>query len=303
MIKCSTPNCNYRSHSKTDIGLYCCNACKINKYHGPLCERTYYNQIKKEKPKIFRHEVIIDKWMGRLGNNIMQIINAIHMAIYYNCDLILPDHPLFLKRIKIHNPTVNINKWHDTIIKDVTNSSFRQPYTVYPNIFTINKELAIKFLKESFKIKSNSILPLGDEDVVIHMRAGDVFTVKGHPDYYQPPLSFYVNLLNEKQFKNIYLSCEDYKNPCLEKILKLFPTIQYKQRSLEDDIKLILSAKHVVSSNGSFVDQIIKLSCHIQHIYKYENVDYARLMYPWDISPIKIQIMLKFDEKKPNYGI
>ena len=306
--KCINPDCNYRYHSnlQNNKELYCCIGCKLNNNHGPLCEKILYDisdQSKIYRDIKLRREVIIQTWMGGLGNNIMQLLNAIHVGIYYNCDVVLPAHKYFCRYIKIYHPEEDNYRWYNSIITDCTGKSFKTPYIVHPQVYTLNKERAIELLKESFKIKGNTIIPLGDNDLVIHIRSGDIFTSIGHPEYYQPPLSFYVNLLNEKHFDTIYLVSEDSKNPCINKLLKLFPTIKFKRNSLDNDIQLILSAKHVVSSNGSFIDQLLKFSCHIQQVYKYENIDYARLMYPWDISPIKKQIMLVFDEKKPNNGI
>jgi hypothetical protein len=306
--KCLNDTCNYRHHSnlKNNKEMYCCTGCKLSGNHGPLCERIAYNLNPHSKPTLdigLRREVVIDTWMGGLGNNIMQLVNALHIGLYYNCDIVMPPHRYLCRKIKIYNPEFDNNKWYNTVIKDVTEKSFKTPYIIHPQVYTTNSERVIELLRDSFIIKGDSIPPLGDNDVVIHIRAGDIFKSVGHPEYYQPPLSFYVNLLNEKKFTNIYLVSEDNLNPCINRLLKLFPSIRYKRNSLDKDIKLVLSAKHVISSNGSFVDQIIKFSNHIQHIYKYENVDYARLMYPWDNTPIKKQIMIVFDEKKPNNGI
>jgi len=40
--KCSSPTCNYKRHLniKNNGGTHCCNACKLNKGHGPLCAKT-----------------------------------------------------------------------------------------------------------------------------------------------------------------------------------------------------------------------------------------------------------------------
>ena len=52
-----------------------------------------------------------------------------------------------------------------------------------------------------------------ENDVVIHIRSGDIFNKCPHPVYIMPPLSYYVNILNEKNFNKIYLVAADKLNP------------------------------------------------------------------------------------------
>ena len=37
----------------------------------------------------------IDKWIGRLGNNIIQLINIIQIALYYKYEINIPAHSFF----------------------------------------------------------------------------------------------------------------------------------------------------------------------------------------------------------------
>ena len=43
-------------------------------------------------------------------------------------------------------------------------------------------------------------MELDENDVVIHIRSGDIFNKCPHPVYIMPPLSYYVNILIEKIF-------------------------------------------------------------------------------------------------------
>ena len=53
---------------------------------------------------------IINKWKGRLGNNINQIINALFYCIYTNKNLIIPLHNFFKKNIIILNKLSKVKK-------------------------------------------------------------------------------------------------------------------------------------------------------------------------------------------------
>ena len=68
------------------------------------------------KPKtIIKPTLKIQKWQGRLGNNIIQLINVLSIALYYNYNIIIPPHAFFNKQfININNN--NIINTHNIII-------------------------------------------------------------------------------------------------------------------------------------------------------------------------------------------
>jgi len=47
--------------------------------------------------------ICINNWYGRLGNNIIKVKHAL-LAIYYNFNVILPNHPYFNREYIIINP-------------------------------------------------------------------------------------------------------------------------------------------------------------------------------------------------------
>lgn len=52
--------------------------------------------------------LIIDSWLGRLGNNILQVLRAIHYGLTYNPNYVLVEFDLFLKRKDTDNSTQRI---------------------------------------------------------------------------------------------------------------------------------------------------------------------------------------------------
>jgi len=93
--------------------------------------------------------LIINSWFGRLGNNILQIINAIHYAINDNHNkIIFNKHHLLTKNSIIFENIQNIN---EEVIKDTfwnlksSNSKQLEPY--------IMKEYFQKYIKPIFKIQ------------------------------------------------------------------------------------------------------------------------------------------------------
>jgi hypothetical protein len=109
---------------------------------------------------------------------------------------------------------------------------------------------------------------LDAEDLVIHIRSGDIFDKDPHPAYIMPPLSYYLDIIRTNTFKNIYLLGEDRKNPCINALLELYPSIQFQLQPLEKDIRLILAAVNVVSSYGSMIDSLLLFSNNIKRVYR-----------------------------------
>ena len=281
---------------KNNGGLYCCLYCKQSKPHGDLCQRQDYLNGSIESS----HKIFINQWYGRLGNNIIQLHNAILTGLYYNKDIVIKPHRFFSNT---KNIVINSNPKPYYVVTDPTYYFYRS--YMCPEIYSNNNEIALERLRDCFVIKGNRLTPLNEDEAVIHIRSGDIFINDINVEYYQPPLSWYIHLIKEKNFSKIYLISENRQNPCLNKLLSLFPEkIFYKDNNkLDDDIKLLLAAKHVISSNGTFVKQLLLFSSYIQNVFTYENKDYARLMFPWENSVTQHKIMLTFDENKPNNGL
>jgi hypothetical protein len=109
---------------------------------------------------------------------------------------------------------------------------------------------------------------LDAEDLVIHIRSGDIFDKDPHPGYIMPPLSYYLDIIRINTFKNIYLLAEDRKNPCINALLELYPTIQFELQPLEKDVRLILGAVNIVASYGTMIDSLLLFSNNIKRVYR-----------------------------------
>ena len=213
------------------------------------------------------------KWRGRLGNNIIQLKNIIGIALYYNYNIILPYHKYFNKKYIIINKSISIlnNKIQDSTDFFTLNTiKIHNKDIDYHNIF--NKETKKKIKKiitPLFKYDSSELSELPENILLIHIRGGDIFSNNPNPNYIVPPLSYYINIIekNKNRYRYIYLLSEDDKNPCIEALINLYSNIRYKKRSFELDIKLILRAKNIIISYGTFVPSLLNLSDYIENVY------------------------------------
>jgi len=246
---------------------------------------------------------------GRFGNLIIRLKNAIQIALFYNYNIILPPNKYTNTNYIIINNNINLS---NKKITDTHNFYYNKKIkNIDLTLFEMNKEKTFKILKDCITIKRKYIL--GENDLLIHMRSGDIFASNPHRKYIMPPLSYYVNIINNNNFDNIYLVAEDRKNPCINKLLNLYPKICFKINSLNKDMKIILSATNVVMSYGTFIPSLLLFSNKIKNLYKpsYVNIDaynfydsieiyntelreYYKKLFPWKNLDKQIKIMLKY---------
>ena len=210
----------------------------------------------------------ISTWIGRLGNNIMQVKHVIQIGLYYNYNIILPPHNFFNTTHIIFNPDI-INKSEHVIYKYDHFCYDKTDFVPNNEAFNLNVDKTLNILKNIFTIKSDPKNKFDDDNVVIHIRSGDIFSKKPPGHYICPPLSYYTDILNKNKFKKIYILTEDLNNPCTNKLIELFPDIILRiNNKLEDDIMIILNTQNIICSYGTFIPCLLLLSENIRNIYR-----------------------------------
>ena len=228
--------------------------------------------------------IIINSWYGRLGNNIQQLSNIIHIAIAYKHNIKFnTDKHTF---IDISVITEYFNKYNNSeiIIDNHTNFFNRNKLIIPQHIYTQNHEERNKILKKAFLI--NDIDKLPENDLVVHIRSGDIFSNCVHPNFVPPPLSYYIKEIEKCKYQKIHIISEDTLNPVVNKLLGLYKNAVYHKNTLEKDIRIILGATNILYSIGSFIPSLMMLSSNIKFIHKKfilhgENEEYSKIMYPW----------------------
>lgn len=92
-----------------------------------------------------------------------------------------------------------------------------------------------------------------NNDIFIHIRAGDVFSIKKHPMF--PTISFYNNTIENikknEGYDNIYLCSDNIKADICQELIKKY-NIQVKEYDEVDTIHFGSTCKNVIISSGSF---------------------------------------------------
>lgn len=187
--------------------------------------------------------LIIDCWYGRLGNNILQILRAIHFAKINNHSIIkFNNHSYFTSNI------INISSLEDnkTIIRDTFFNLRKFKLEQIRDI--VLREYFQSYVQPIFKIKNNENYE-DNETVYIHIRGGDVFNSNPNKLYVQPPLIFYKNIISN--YKYVKLICEDTSNPCVNELLRI-TKVKNVSGTLNNDLELLCNARNIIVGFGSF---------------------------------------------------
>ena len=165
---------------------------------------------------------------------------------------------------------------------------------------------AKNILRASLKYHKRTLI--SDNMLRIHIRGGDIFRDSMTPviniRYRQPPLAWYFACItaHKQRHENciVMIISEDRKNPCIAAIIEwcAHNGIKYRANinSLENDYTLLMNARFLVASKGTFLLPCLDLNENLTLIYAF-NFDWcAEGTYiekgEWKSSPEQIDRML-----------
>uniref|UniRef100_A0AB39J946 Glycosyltransferase n=1 Tax=Florenciella sp. virus SA2 TaxID=3240092 RepID=A0AB39J946_9VIRU len=204
--------------------------------------------------------LIINTWIGRTGNNILQLVRAIHYAILNNHDIII-----FKNNYLLNSNAITIKLQNKNELQMIDSFFSLKKYNIIDPEPYLMKEYFQKYIKPIFKIKldeNNTIID--DKIVYIHFRGGDIFSNNPHKAYVQPPLSYYKNIINN--YDNTVLVCEDKKNPCINELLKQENT-QYISNTIEKDLSILSNVSNLVIGFGTFGFLLYLMNLKLKNLY------------------------------------
>jgi hypothetical protein len=259
--------------------------------------------------------ICIQEWYGRLGNNIIQVKNALHIALYYGYNNVtIPHHPFF----KTRNIIVDLSDNNEDKIlysnESACNFYFSNDITIIEDNVTCFSENHAKIrdiLRVLFIIDYEALTPLDDDILVIHIRSGDVFQIPNwiNPEYIAPPLSYYENVINV--YSRIIIIAEDMINPIIMYLRNKYSNkiININLHStLEDDIEYILRARNIMMSMGSFIPTLLWMTKYtrvlihpsfdpfVKHIIKLTDINSEFKLTSVDLTPYYDEVRMSVDE-------
>ena len=217
----------------------------------------------------------VTKW-GRFGNALRQLHNAIYVAEIVNARTI---------EFSQKHPFLSGNSAGQISLEWESNHSSAP--TLTGNFSSLDTFRCSVDSRDKARIFADHIRPLvkpelrvpdprlRDDDLVLHFRAGDVFTGEVHcPLYGQPPLSYYLSAVEREQPSRVWLVFEDRNNPCIDAVEGALRArgvdVVTQSGTLVEDLRFLLSARCIVAGRGTFLRMTSHLSERLRRIYLFE---------------------------------
>jgi hypothetical protein len=141
--------------------------------------------------------------------------------------------------------------------------------------------------RDLFKIIAASVRPaleipsikVPDDQLVIHIRSGDVFKVRPPRRYAQPPLNFYtliISALREAgEINSVCLVSEDGSNPCVGALSDYLGRtgLPFRKQSgtFAEDAAVVFGARRVVFGVGTFGLGVAATSDRLREVYAFRH--------------------------------
>jgi hypothetical protein len=226
-------------------------------------------------------ELKLIKGCGRTGNFIICLLYAITYAKKHGFEKI--------EFSKIHwspNPSINkkiindfFNKLEIFISKESNSNDVVTEFTVdkFYRRIPLSFEERIDIIKQYIKPIMN-INPqfIGDNDLVIHLRSGDIM-VGGNSEMIQPPLEFYKKVIESNKWNKIYVITErEPLNPIYNVLKETYENVitfvedkrnRQNGYNFKKDFDYLIGAKHYIPCQSSLCPFIIQISDTIKNVY------------------------------------
>ena len=261
-------------------------------------------------------------WLGRLGNHLIQLSNAINVAQKSNSLLIVPPHGILRKRRYDFRL-----KGGDDCNEEIVGQFFLQSdcYQFPVQYDQDRRKVFLDHIREQLMYRSlrgrlrDKLLPepdtqLDDETLVINMRSGtDIFRSSPPPqnDYMQPPLSFYKYIIEKHRYRKCLIVSEPERaNPVINELLTWRGDREIRiktHKSVQNDVATVLNARHLIAAHSTFTWCLALMSrniCvyHQPHtcrilgvmdfdVYTYEFSNYIK-PGEWTASETQLELMV-----------
>ena len=297
---------------------------------------SFYLEIKKmllnkfinNRRKIIKKiNIIYLKQLANFGNTMQMLNNFIYYCEILECKNIYLNDNWFIKRkITLGNINIDIKKKTEINCTEINTLCFSlwKQFCLYPMV--IKPEIRINLLKNEIhqnlpKIKINP------DTLYIFIRSGDIFQHCKNPYFPQPPLCFYIKILDTFKFNNIRLISKTNNNPVINKLLAKYPNIIFIKRFLKYDLACLMNAFNLVGATSSMLHASLILNENLKNyweydiyrysekfghlhfdIYKYPNnfkifrmnpsINYKNEFFAWKNTPEQLKLMI--EEECPN---
>lgn len=243
--------------------------------------------IRQKKAHRTGQVLVFQNYAPRFGNSVISLILIHHLTKNSNQPLeISLAKSKWMRSLPItwnrRNPVsaarnlVRMGSWPETVI---SHNNFFLP--VGPEAFRLAAREAREDIMKTLTLQQQNIsLPQTREVLTVHIRGGDVFSRKPHPEYAPPPLAFYTGIIKGGDWHSIRIVSEDV-NPLSRALVswlrKYGINWEINVPNLSRDISVLSTSQSLVAGRGTFIPSIAYLSAHIDTIFAIDSSIFAEL--------------------------
>lgn len=213
-------------------------------------------------------EVSISVWLGRFCNNLLQVAAAILYA-RSNGKMFVQSlrHPII--RPFSLEPSANAKPRAITLPAFPRDDRYKSEFYDFTILEATALQPILKLIRPFLRMEVP--MPLSSDTLVIHMRGGDILRPPAHRDYIQPPLAFYLDIIQTLPVTTpILIITEKEQSPCAIALAEKFPeqVIIRAGKPLAEDVAIILLAKRFVcNSRGTFGFTLALMSGSLKELF------------------------------------
>jgi hypothetical protein len=235
-------------------------------------------------------DAVLVEGFGRLGNSVIQVLNALTLAKNLGVEIIL-----FHRFDLIDNATLYLGAG---VTLQRTSLAQRRgnvrPLVIWRTAAMRRTEI---LLKPCSPEAATARVALGRalagaqsreqeprDTLTVHIRSGDVFGSSPHPGYGQPPLAFYTQVISHRSWTSVAVISEDLGNPVSDAVRRWCENegIRVTQQCLDlpETIKVLAGAHAIAAGRGTFVPALVYLFSLERELYLFEPSDEPLLCDP-----------------------
>lgn len=208
--------------------------------------------------------IIIPCLYGRFGNNIIALMNAIHICVKNNYNKIIYNfhyahYDFFYKTEVVINESDDYER-NETMELHSDWVYFSRQKGHIDN-FDNDRELFDKYVSNLIDINLNS----DTNKLVLYMRGEDVFTKKCQSSI-QPPLYFYQKVMQGENIQKPIMVSLDLLNP-VAKYMKDNNMVKWEQQDFREDFTLLLNCEALAFGYSTLLYPILLLSKKLKRLY------------------------------------
>lgn len=237
-----------------------------------------------------KHLVVIGK--PRWGNQIVRLLNAIQFALEFGVPEIRIEHLTgFPMSFRYRGITV-LQKRETPNAFFLSGPFFSENLIGVTRLQPPTRFAILNELRSQFGLKKTGSFQTRDS-LVIHIRSGDIYRKRRpHPDYGQPPLSFYKLVVNRKKPNFVTVLTEDELSPVLSGLCRFLGAkkipFEVSGIDLEGTMSQILWSTSLVSAKGTFSAPLVCMSETLREVFFFDDIG---LTEKWGVPQGQIELI------------